>query len=113
MANSKHDKALRDAGKTLNRVASLHLHKNTVESRRKRELAAAVKADVEATIRTHDIRAYAFVGIAADGKAYSTWNTGEILPLWAFADTIATVLKEDIKTAGIEDGWKPNLTLKG
>lgn len=110
---AKYDKALRNAGSALNRVSSLHLHKNTVEGRRKRQLAAAVKADVENIIREQDVRAYAFVAIGADGKAYSTWDTGNILPMWAFADTVATVLKEDIKTAGVDDGWKPNLTLKG
>ena len=48
---AKYDKALRNAGSVLNSVSSLHLHKNKVEARRKRNLAAAVKADVENIIR--------------------------------------------------------------
>lgn len=92
---------------------SLSLHKNTIERRRKRELASAAKTDVESIIRQHDVRAYAFVAIGADGKSHSVWDTGNILPMWAFADTVATVLREDIIAAGVEDGWKPNLTLMG
>jgi hypothetical protein len=92
---------------------SLTLHKNKVESRRKRELARDVMRGVEAMVRERDIRAYAFVGIGADGKAYASWDTGNILPMWAFADTVATVLKEDIKSSDVTDGWVPNLTLKG
>lgn len=92
---------------------SLQVHKNTVEGRRKRDLAKNVRRDVGAMIKEQDIRAYAFVGIAADGKAYVSWDTGNVLPMWSFADTVAYVLKEDIRDAGIEDGWKPNLTLKG
>lgn len=92
---------------------SLTLHKNKVESRRKRELARDAMRGVEATVRERDIRAYAFVGIGADGKAYSFWDTGRILPLWSFADTVATALKEDIKHSDVADDWVPNLTLKG
>jgi hypothetical protein len=92
---------------------SLSLHKNKVESRRKRELARAATRGVGAMIREKDIRAYAFVGIGSDGKAYALWDTGNILPLWSFADTVATVLKRDIEVADVEDGWSPSLNWRG
>jgi hypothetical protein len=97
----------------MTKSVSLSVHKNKVESRRKRELARDVTRGVEAMVRERDIRAYAFVGIGSDGKAYASWDTGNILPLWAFADTVATVLKRDIETADIDDGWVPSLNLKG
>lgn len=97
----------------MTKSVSLTVHKNKVESRRKRRLAQDATRGVEAMIREKDIRAYAFVGIGSDGKAYACWDTGNILPLWAFADTVGTVLKSDIETSNVQDGWVPNLTLKG
>lgn len=97
----------------MTKSVSLSVHKNKVENRRKRDLAKNVKRDVEAMVREQDIRAYAFVGIGADGKEYACWNTGNILPLWAFADTVATVLKRDIELSDVSDEWVPALNLKG
>ena len=91
----------------------LSVHRNKVESRRKRDLAKSLTNGVGAMVKERDIRAYAVVGIAADGKAYALWDTGAALPLWAFADTVAHVLREDIRDSGLEDDWKPTLTSKG
>lgn len=91
----------------------LAVHKNTVEGRRKRALATELRSKAERLTRERDIRAFAIVGIAADGQAYAFWDTGAVLPLWAFADTVANVLRTDIQNAGIEDDWRPALTLKG
>lgn len=92
---------------------SLSVHRNKVENRRKRDLAKSLTHNVQNMVRENDIRAYAVVGIAADGNAYALWDTGAVLPLWAFADTVAHVLREDIRSADIADDWRPNLTLKG
>ncbi|MQY48199.1 hypothetical protein GAO09_19370 [Rhizobiales bacterium RZME27] len=97
----------------MTKSVSLSVHRNKVENRRKRELAKDAKAQVEALIREKDVRAYAFVAIAADGTAYARWDTGAVLPMWAFADTVAHVLREDICQADVADDWRPNLTLKG
>lgn len=94
-------------------AVKLSIHRNKVEARRKRELAKDLQNRVEAMVRENDIRAFAVVGIAADGQAYALWDTGAILPMWAFADTVATILKKDIDNCGVVDDWKPNLTLKG
>lgn len=94
-------------------VTKLSVHRNKVESRRKRELAKELQSRTEAMVRENDIRAYAVVGIASNGKAYAIWDTGAILPMWAFADTFATTLRRDIEDSGVEEDWQPNLTLKG
>lgn len=94
-------------------VKSLALHKNKVEARRKRELASRLTSQVGALVKEQDIRAYAVVGISAKGEAFALWDTGAILPRWAFADTIAGVLRKDISDCVEEDDWRPNLTLKG
>lgn len=90
-------------------VASLSVHRNSIEGRRKRELARDLQKRTEKMVRDNDIRAYAVVGIGADGKAYAAWDTGAILPLWAFADTVATILRTDISSSDVVDDWRPNL----
>lgn len=95
------------------RVASLSMHKNKVEARRKKALAAAAKGRVEACIRENDIRAYAFVGIDAQGKLHAAYDTGAILPLWAFPSVIADGLRRSIEDGNIVEDWVPALTLKG
>lgn len=92
---------------------ALTMHRNKVEARRKRVLAKELCGRVESLVRERDIRAYAIVGIGADGDAYALWDTGAILPLWAFADTMAHVLREDIRSTEVEDDWRPTLTVKG
>lgn len=92
---------------------SLSSHRNKVEARRKRTLANDLVRRVGKMVRDEDIRAYAVVGIGSDGGAYALWDTGAVLPMWAFADTVAHVLRTDIVQSEIKDDWRPNLTLKG
>ena len=94
------------------RPVSLSVHRNKVESRRKRAAATTLKRQVEAMVREQDIRAYAVVGIAADGKRYVLWNTGAILPMHALPAIAMDALSVDIGNAaldGMEDDWRPNL----
>lgn len=94
---------------------SLSVHRNKVESRRKRVLASELTKGVGALVKEQDIRAYAVVGISSKGEAFALWDTGAILPRWAFADTIAGVLRKDIAANADDqpDDWRPSLTLKG
>lgn len=93
---------------------SLSVHKNKVEARRKRELSKFLRSKVENLVREQDLRAYAVVGINANGEAFALWDTGAILPRWAFADTVAAVLRKDIEeNSEVDDDWKPALTLSG
>lgn len=92
---------------------SLSVHRNKVEARRKQVLASEVGRLAASLVKEQDIRAYAIVGIAADGNAHAIWDTGAILPMWAFADTMSHVLREDIRNTDVQDDWKPSLTLKG
>ena len=95
------------------KTVSLSAHRNTVEHRRKRTLSRELRRGVEKMVRDEDIRAYAIVGIAANGSAFALWDTGAILPLCAFADTVSHLLRDSIRDAGIVDDWRPSLTAKG
>lgn len=91
----------------------LGLHINKVEARRKRALAAALVRDTGKMVRDYDIRAYAVVGIGADGRAHCIWDTGAILPMWAFPATVHAALMRDLECSTVEEDWKPALTVKG
>jgi hypothetical protein len=95
------------------KAVDLAVHRNTIEARRKRELARDVAGRTLKLARDNDIRAWAFVGLDAKGKAHALWDTGAILPLWAFADTIGNALRRDIEESGVAEDWRPALTLKG
>jgi len=94
-------------------VVSLSLHKNKIESRRKRDLSNRLKTQVGKLVKEQDIRAYAIVGIGSNGDAFAYWDTGAILPQWAFADTVATILRKDVQETNVKDDWKPTLPVFG
>lgn len=90
-------------------VANLTVHRNTLEKRQKRERANDLVLGTKKMVLDSDIRAYAVVGIAADGSGHAIWDTGSVVPMWAFADVIAGILRRDLEGhLDIED-WRPPL----
>ena len=85
------------------------VHKNTRERRHRKAMQAAMTKAAK-DMGQRDIVAYAFVAIRSDGEALASWDTGAALPLWAFAPTIAEVLRKDIEASGVEEDWRPSLT---
>ncbi len=94
------------------KTVTLSVHKNTIQGRRKREQAKEASARVLSLMRQEDIRAYAFVGIAADGKAYALWDTGGVLPMIAFPDVVRGMLNESIAESGVEEDWRAPMERK-
>lgn len=90
-------------------VVHLTVHKNTIERRRKRLLAREMAAAAGDMARERDIRAWAIVGLGADGRAYAAWDTGAVMPKWAFAATMADILRCDVNESETEEDWKPPL----
>lgn len=101
----------------MSRIVKLSVHKNTIERRNKRNRAKELSKTVESMVREVDLRAWAIVGIGADGKPYTLWDTGDILPMWAFpeviAKTITLSIQRSIEDDGLEDGWRPSLNGRG
>ncbi len=85
---------------------SLTAHKNTVAGRAKRELAKDWGHTVEAMIRENDIRCMAVVGIGADGRAFAKWDTGGIVPLYGFPETIGAILRTDVEASRVPEDYK-------
>jgi hypothetical protein len=90
-------------------IISLTAHRNTASRRHKRDLATSLARQVKKMTKDADIRAYAIVGIAADGSGHALWDTGAVLPMWAFADVVAGLLRRDIENNidRIKEDWKP------
>lgn len=68
--------------------------------------------DTERLVREQDIRAYAIVGLAADGSAHAVWDTGSVVPMWAFTDVVSAVLRRSIENNidVIAEDWRPEIT---
>lgn len=95
------------------KAVSLTAHRNKVEARRKRELARDIAERTTKLVRDKDIRAFAFVAIDAAGRMHALWDTGAIMPMWAFPDTIGNALRRNMEDSGVREDWRPALTLKG
>jgi hypothetical protein len=85
---------------------NLGLHRNTVAGRTKRALAKEFGNRVEAMIRENDIRCAAFIGIAEDGRAFTHWDTGGLIPLYGFPETMGAILRTSVETSGSEEDYK-------
>lgn len=88
---------------------SLKVHRNTVERRFRKEMQGDMIAAAK-SMGKQDVMAYAIVAITSDGCALADWNTGSIMPLWAFGPTISAALDQDIRESGVEETWKPSLS---
>ncbi len=89
----------------------LSVHKNTVAGRAKRDLARHWGRNVEGMIRENDIRCMAFIGIGEDGRAFAMWDTGGVVPLYGFPETIGAVLRIDVECSASHDDYR--LPLRG
>lgn len=92
---------------------NLFLHKNTMEKRRRKEIVSSLTGKMRKKLNEVDVRAYAVVCIDANGKGHCEWDTGSIMPIWGFAQTIHEVLKRDIEESGVDETWKPPLRVDG
>jgi hypothetical protein len=60
-------------------------------------------------MRQEDIRAYAFVGIAADGRTFAYWDTGAVVPMRVFPAVVREALSDDIFNSGLADDFRATI----
>jgi hypothetical protein len=82
------------------------VHRNTADKARQRAIKGEMVANAKAMSQDNAIVAYAIVGLTRDGQARAAFDTGQILPLWAFPDTIAGILRQDIWASDIPEDFK-------
>ncbi len=96
------------------KLTKLSVHKNTVNKRRKKNMARDITRLGAKMCKESDIRAYAIIGIDAKGNAHSMWDTGSIIPLWGFPETMGAILKRDVERSDVDETWiPPVLPIKG
>lgn len=78
-----------------------------MERRRKRELAESLRRECHRMVKDADIRAYAIIGIDAQGRSHAMWDTGGIVPMWGFPETMCAALRRDMEESEADEDWKP------
>lgn len=94
----------------MSRTVNLTAHKNTLAGRQKRDRAKEAGSRVEAMIRENDIRSFAFTGLASDGRAFTFWDTGGIVPLFGFPETMGAILRIDVDRVGVAEDYQAPVT---
>lgn len=87
---------------------SLSAHKSNIERTRRRTIRKDMAQAANGISNSANIVAYAIVGMSDDGRCFAAWDTGGILPMWGFPETISGILAQDIAESGVpEDFRKP------
>ena len=94
-------------------MVKLSVHKNTVEKRRKKSVAKGLVQHTSRIVKDYDIRAYAVTMIDSEGEAHCIYDSGSIMPMWCFAETMGAIVKSKMETEPQEETWKPPLNIKG
>lgn len=82
---------------------SLSVHKSNIERRERATVRKEMTASAQNMARDQDIVSYAIIGFDRSGHAYVAWDTGKIMPKWAFPGAVARVL--DYDTSTVEDDY--------
>lgn len=77
----------------------LSVHKSNLEKRERRAVRDQMRQDVEFLTAQGDVAGYAMIVFTTDGKAAATFDTGKLMPLWAFPGACEYVLKSEVKDA--------------
>lgn len=90
-------------------MTKLYVHKNTVEKKRLREKRDDLIRDLKRLLSQNQCRAYAVVVIDSSGDGHTFWDTGSIMPIWAFPGAMHEILKTDVMNSDVEETWKPKI----
>lgn len=88
---------------------SLSSHKSQIERTRRKKVRAEMTRDAKAMASDDNIVAFAIVAFTDDGRAKAAWDTGGVLPMWAFPQTVSEVLRCDLETSGVDDDFRKPL----
>lgn len=82
------------------------VHLNTVRKRKRASVAAAMIADARSHARTGAVAGYALIVFTEDGKATANFETGGLMPLWAFPGACEFVVRDAVRDVD-EDYRRP------
>ncbi len=82
---------------------SLSVHKSNLERRERAQVRSEMTAAAKSMASQQEIVSYAIVGFDRNGRAFAAWDTGRIMPKWAFPGAIGRVL--DFDTSTVDDDY--------
>ena len=85
----------------------LSVHKSNIEKRERRAVREQMRKDVESLTAAGSVVGYAMVVFASDGTAIATYETGKIMPLWAFPAACEYVVRNAVEVGTAEDFKAP------
>lgn len=80
------------------------VHLNTVRKRKRASVAAAMVADARNHARNGAVAGYALIVFTEDGKASCNFETGGLMPLWAFPGACEFVLRDGV--SGVDEDYR-------
>jgi hypothetical protein len=90
-------------------AASLSVHKNKIEARKRRELQRDMSRSVHEINQARHVKAYAIVTFNDDGSACCDWDTGGIMPMWGFGEAVSEVLRTDLAQRAHHEDYRPKI----
>lgn len=84
----------------------LSVHKSNIERTRRKTVREDMRRAAVGMSNSGNIVAYALVAFSDDGRAFASWDTGGVIPMWAAPQTVAGVLRADMDESGIDDDFK-------
>lgn len=74
----------------------LSVHKSNIERRERKQLIKDMQWAVDECEKRGDVIAYATVAFTADGNAFCAFDTGKMMPMWAFDAACAKVIEHNM-----------------
>ena len=87
----------------MTKKVSLSVHVSNIGQMEREQVRREMTAAATSLSDEQDIVSYAIVGFDRGGKAFAAWDTGKIMPKWAFPGAVQRVL--DYDTATVEDDY--------
>lgn len=95
----------------MKKPVSLTAHKSQIERTARKTIRTEMVGAAQAMASDHNILSYAIVGFDDEGRAFAAWDTGKIMPKWAFPAAVFRVLDRDCDM--VEDDYKAPLRRTG
>jgi hypothetical protein len=85
----------------------LSVHKSNIEKRERRAVRDDLRREVERLTAQATVVAYALVAFDNEGNATASFDTGKIMPLWAFPGACEYVIRTEVERADEDFKAKP------
>jgi hypothetical protein len=83
----------------------LSVHKSNIEKRERRSVRDQMRKDVEFLTSGGNVVGYAIVAFTSDGRATATFDSGQLMPLWAFPGACEYVVRTEVES-GVEEDFR-------